>query len=64
MTDKQSVRYFYIAKGSLAELRTQLLIANEIGYLDKSEYNNLETECDKISGMLTKLIKHRSPNKA
>ena len=26
-TDKESVRFFYIAKGSLAELRTQLMIA-------------------------------------
>ena len=32
-TDREAVRFFYIAKGSLAELRTQLQIAYEIGYL-------------------------------
>ncbi len=31
-TDKQSIRHFYIAKGSSAELLTQLIIAEEIGY--------------------------------
>jgi len=58
-TDKLSVRYFYIAKGSSAELMTQLLIANEIGYVDKSIAELLIDECDKISSMLTKLIKAR-----
>ena len=32
-TDKQSVRFFFIARGSLAELRTQILISAEIGYI-------------------------------
>ena len=32
-TDKQSVKHFYISKGSAAELMTQLIIANEIGYI-------------------------------
>jgi four helix bundle protein len=54
-----SVRYFYIAKGSLAELMTQLIIAYEIGYIDDNTKNNLVDECDKISAMLSKLIKVR-----
>jgi four helix bundle protein len=33
-TDKDAIRFFYIAKGSLAELRTQLEIAYRIEYLD------------------------------
>lgn len=59
-SDKQSVRYFYISKGSIAELTTQLIIANEIGYIDNITKNNLIDECDKVSAMLTKLIKARS----
>jgi four helix bundle protein len=59
-TDKLSVRHFYIAKGSSAELMTQLIIANEIGYIDQPEFELLEDECDKISSMLTKLIRARS----
>jgi four helix bundle protein len=59
-TDKLSVRYLYIAKGSSAELMTQLLIAYEIGYVDQSTAELLVDECDRISSMLTKLIRARS----
>ena len=59
-TDKQSIKHFYIARGSVAELRTQLLISTEIGYISSDEYNNLEKQCDQITAMLTGLIKHRS----
>jgi four helix bundle protein len=59
-TDKQSVRHFFIARGSTAELRTQLIISKEIGYINTQEFELFDTECDKISGMLTTLIKHRS----
>jgi four helix bundle protein len=58
-TDKQSIRHFYIARGSTAELRTQLLIAMEIGYFPIKEFEELENICDEISAMLTAIIKHR-----
>lgn len=59
-TDKQSNRFFYIAKGSTAEVLTQAIIALEIGYLDKETYQYIENECKGISGMLTRLIQARS----
>jgi four helix bundle protein len=59
-SDKQSIRFFYISKGSVAELTTQLIIANEIGYIDTDTKNNLLDDCNKISAMLSKLIKARS----
>ncbi len=59
-SDKLSIRHFYIAKGSTAELITQLIIAHEIGYIDEKVRNDLTDECDKISAMLAKLIKARS----
>jgi len=59
-TDKQSIKHFYIAKASAAELITQLIIAQEIGYLDPEISNNLVNECRVISVMLTKLIRARS----
>ena len=62
-TDKQSTRHFNIAKGSLAELRTQLEIAHEIGYLTKDIYQELERTCDLIAGKLTKLIAYRSQHR-
>jgi len=59
-TDKQAVRYFYTAKGSSAELLTQAIIAFEVGYLKKENFDHMETECRGISGMLTRLIQARS----
>jgi four helix bundle protein len=58
-TNKQSVRHFYIAKGSVAELQTLLIISNEIDYIDKKTLDPLDNECNIISIMLNKLIKAR-----
>jgi four helix bundle protein len=58
-TDKESIRFFYIAKGSLAELITQMQIAHEIGYLDKRTHERIESECSILGKMIGKLIKVR-----
>ena len=59
-SDKSSIRHFRIAKGSCAELYTQTIISNRIGYLDINDSNFLKKECNEILAMLTNLIKHRS----
>ncbi len=59
-TDKQSIRYFFIAKGSAAEVLTQAIIALEIGYITKEKFEQIEKECKAISSMLTRLIQARS----
>jgi len=59
-TDREAVRYLYIAKGSAAELLTQLIIAHEIQYLDKDLLKDLEDDCQAVSGMLSRLISSRS----
>ena len=58
-SDKQAIRQFYIAKGSSAELYTQIIIADKIGYIQETEKDYLTNECKGISGMLTNLIKSR-----
>jgi four helix bundle protein len=58
-SDKQSSHFFYIAKGSTAELQTQLIISEEIGYLDAEQAEKLIHDCDIISIMLRKLIQAR-----
>ena len=58
-TNKQSVRHFYIAKGSIAELQTLLIISNEIDYIDLDTLNSFHNDCDVISVMLNRLIKAR-----
>jgi four helix bundle protein len=60
-TDKDGVRHFYIAKGSLAELRTQLEIASEVGALPDSTVKPLLESCASVARQLGALIKARSP---
>jgi four helix bundle protein len=59
-TDKQSVRHFYIARGSTAELQTQIIIAREIGYLTSDLFEEYDKDCNEIGAMLTAIIKHRN----
>jgi four helix bundle protein len=58
-SDKDFIRFLLIAKGSLAELRTQLEIAKEIDYINEMAFNDFEGRCNKIGAMLTKLIQSR-----
>jgi four helix bundle protein len=58
-SDKDSVRFFYMAKGSLAELSTQVEIAAEIGYFSSGDQSTLEMKCTEIGKMLGSLIKSR-----
>jgi len=46
-----------IAKGSAGELRTQLLILQELGYLSDEETNDMHREAVEISKMLNGLLR-------
>ena len=59
-TDKDAVRFFYIAKGSIAELRTQLEIALQVNLLTSEQVAPLETKSVLIAKMLGALIRARS----
>ena len=59
-TDKESIRFFFIAKGSLAELRTQMDIAYQVGYIDESVFLDVEEKAIQIGKMLGALIKART----
>jgi four helix bundle protein len=45
-------RFIFIAKGSAAELRTQIYISNSIGIIDQADAQSLITELVEISKML------------
>ena len=61
-SDRQSVRFFNIAKGSAAELLSQAIIAKEIGYIKSEDLQELDSRCTEILKMLSKLISVRSGN--
>ena len=61
-SNRQSIRYFNIAKGSSAEVQTQSIIAFEIGYISSEENSEIISRCETISKKLVSLIKFRSQN--
>ena len=59
-SDKDSVRFFHIAKGSLAELSTQLEIARDVGYFTAAQVEPFIIQGDELGKMLGALIRARS----
>ena len=57
-TRKEFLQFLYIAQGSSSELETELLIAVNLGYLPRSEFDDLIADVASISRMLIGLSKH------
>ena len=55
--NKEFLNFLYIAKGSCGEVRSQLIRANDLGYMTKEEYDELYTECRKLSAGIMNFIK-------
>lgn len=55
--NKEFVNFLFIAKGSCGEVRSQLIRANDVGYLEPEEYKGLYTECRKLSAGIMNFIK-------
>ena len=58
-TDKESVQYFFVAKGSLTEVSAQLEIVAEVHHLLTANVEALIRECDELGAMLQAIINHR-----
>ncbi|HRU49955.1 MAG TPA: four helix bundle protein [Candidatus Absconditabacterales bacterium] len=61
-TDKEFIRFLYIARGSCSELKTQLIISKEIAYIERTICDKLCADIDNINkminGLIQKLSKH------
>jgi four helix bundle protein len=59
-TNKESLHFFNIAKGSTAEVITQLNLAYRLGYIDLHTLSELENLAEKIRASLKNLIQKRT----
>jgi four helix bundle protein len=58
-SNKEFLRFLFIAQGSISELDTQLLIANNLNFLCDTDYSQIDEKMVSIRKMLTGLIKFR-----
>ncbi len=54
-TDKEYKQYLSIAKGSVSEVETQLMICVRLNYLTEQQTESVLVLCDEIRRMLTKI---------
>ena len=55
-SNTEFVQFLYIAKGSCGEVRAQLSLAFDQGYLHDAEHGKMSDHCRLVSGMLSGLI--------
>lgn len=59
-SDREFVRFLWIAKGSIAEVQSQLYIALDRGYVAQNDFNQLYEKAEEvaklISGFITYLL--------
>ncbi|MFA6004894.1 MAG: four helix bundle protein [Patescibacteria group bacterium] len=57
-SDMDFKRFLYIAKGSAGEVRTQLLVAHKLSYINAEAYDQLRKRLISISVKLSRFIKY------
>ena len=57
-SNTEFIQFLYIAKGSSGEVRSQLYVAYELGYIDKETFYKYLLLCKEISGQLSRLISY------
>jgi len=53
---KDRLNFYYDARGSIAEVQTQLLISRDLGYLDLEKFNEVYEQSKKVAIILGGLI--------
>jgi four helix bundle protein len=59
-TDKEFQRFLYMAKGSAGEVRSQLVVAHELGYVSAKDFADLKDQAEEVSKALSGFITYLS----
>jgi four helix bundle protein len=57
-SNKQFIRFLNIAKGSTSEVRAQLVLAMDIGYISETKLNELKIKLKQLSRQIAGFIKY------
>jgi len=57
-SNKQFVRFLFIAKGSLGELRSMVFLIDRLGFINNDRPIELKTKCTELAKMISSLIKY------
>ncbi|MBP9995385.1 MAG: four helix bundle protein [bacterium] len=55
--NKEFIYFLYISKGSCGELRSQILRAYDVGFINSETHEKITTECLQLSASISNLIK-------
>lgn len=55
-TNIELIQFLYIARGSCAEVRAQLYVALDAGFVERSTFNRLTDHAEAVSSMLYRFI--------
>ena len=58
-TNKESLRFLFIARGSLSELEIQLWIGHDLGWIEPEDYRKLSERIGDVTRLLGCLIRMR-----
>jgi four helix bundle protein len=57
-TNNEFIHFLYIAKGSIGEVRSQLYVALDLGYVEKDECDDLQQCCQVLSRRIHSFIEY------
>ena len=56
-SEKDKMHFYVMAQGSVAEIQNQLLVARDVGYMNKDDFSELADRTVDIHKLLTGLIR-------
>ena len=59
ISNKASLKFYYIARGSLSEVRTQLILSQSLGLLGQDEFLGVDNQCELVGRLIGGVIRCR-----